>query len=100
MVLTWTVAEDQSPDDVMESVQDAIGAHNFVNVFEVFGTHVISNVALNHTSDELLLLANELNAIASGRFTFVMYLVPKGNFALFSSDLEASAKTLDAIARF
>ena len=100
MVLSWSVISGEPPSDIEQEINAAIDAHQFVNVFEVFDTHIIANVDKSATSDELILLANELNSIASGRFTFIMYMVPKGNFARFSSDLDSSADTLDDIARF
>ena len=100
MVLSWSAIVDEPAGDIEHVVNEAIEAHRFVNVLEVFDTHVVANVEKSATSDELILLANALNAIAAGRFTFIMYMVPKGNFALFSSDLHAIGNELDDIARF
>ena len=100
MVLSWTVSGSRSTDTVATDITNAVAAHRFVNRFQVFANHLIANVDRGYTSDELILLASDLNALATGRFTFAMYLVPKGNFAWFSSDLASKADTFDAIARY
>ncbi|MEX2153971.1 MAG: hypothetical protein WD825_11580 [Gemmatimonadaceae bacterium] len=101
MVLAWTVAAGQDSAQVTADIQNAIAAREFMNPFGVFENHIIANVDRNYTAtDELAALAQSLNDTAAGRFTFAMYLVPKGNFPWFSTDLDPESDTFDAIASY
>jgi len=100
-VLAWTVASGQASDQVTADIQNAIGDGEFVNAFDVFENHIIANIDRGYTAtDEIADLARLLNQTAAGRFTFAMYLVPKGNFAWFSSDLDPQSDTFDTIASY
>ena len=101
MVLVWRTAVGQSEAAVSAEIRNAVGAREFTNRMEVFGHHLIANVHRNYNNgDALVLLANELNARATGRFSFVMYLVPKGNIAWFSSDLSSREAEFDNVADY